>query len=98
MILSFLTISACRAAALAVDSWSSFSREEILLGRDSRASSFSVRESKIVSLAMMLSMSAWLAGGIFAGGMVAGWGGCCWEGGELVWLAGLLREYGREGG
>ncbi len=71
MILSFLTISAWSAAALAVDSWSSFSREEILLGRDSRASSFSVRESRIVSLAMMLSMSAGLAGG-FLGGMAAG--------------------------
>ncbi len=74
MILSFLTISAWSAAALAVDSWSSFSREEILLGRDSRASSFSVRETRIVSLAMMLSMSAWLAGGFF-GGMAAGEGG-----------------------
>jgi hypothetical protein len=38
----------------------------------------------------MLSMSAWLAGGIFAGGMIAGWGGCCWEGGGgglVGWVA-----------
>jgi hypothetical protein len=44
-------------AVLALDSWRSFSREAILLGRDSKASSYSVRESRIESLAMMESMS-----------------------------------------
>jgi hypothetical protein len=79
MILSFLTISALSATALTEDSWSSFFREEILLGRDSSASSFSVRESRIVSMAMMLSMSAWLASWI-VGGMAAGGGGGWWKG------------------
>ncbi len=104
MILSFLTISAWNAAALAVDSWSSFSREEILLRRDSRALSFSVRESRIVSLAMMLSMSAWLAGG-FLGGMAAGeegggWGLVCEREGDglSVCWQGMRGEGGVGGG
>ncbi len=74
MILSFVTISAWRAAVLALDSCKSFSREAILPGKDSRASSFSVRESSMESLFMMVSMSAWLTGGVFGAMAVAGGG------------------------
>ncbi len=66
IILSLVTISAWSASVLAMDSCRSFSREAILLGRDLRASSFSVRESRMESLAMMVSMSAWLMGGFLA--------------------------------
>jgi hypothetical protein len=75
IILSLVMISAWRAAVLALDSWRSFSREAILLGRDSRASSYSVMESRIESLAMMESMSAWLIGGVFGAMVVVGGGG-----------------------
>ncbi len=84
MILSFVSL----AEVLVLNSWRSFSpREAILLRRDSRASSFSVRESRIESLAMLVSMSDCLAVGFW-------WHGCCCEGEEnAVWVGG-----GREGG
>ncbi len=52
MVRSLVRISACRAAVLALASWRSFSREAILAGSASRASSFSVTVSRMDSLAM----------------------------------------------
>jgi hypothetical protein len=55
MVLSLVRISACRAAVLALASCRSFSREAILAGSASRASSFSVTVSRMDNLAMIAS-------------------------------------------
>jgi hypothetical protein len=74
MVRSLVRISACRAAVLALASWRSFSREAILAGSASRASSFSVTVSRMDNLAMIASYypagrSAAAASVVFLGAM-----------------------------
>ncbi len=76
MVRSLVRISACRAAVLALASCRSFSREAILAGSASRASSFSVTVSRMDNLAIIASycpagMSAAVAASVvFLGAMV----------------------------